>query len=591
MASDINIEKSKALPKDATPEEVSGDASGRVKIKNRRLGPRRPWFMSRLTRNIFLSNLLGLLILVAGSLAMSRFQEGLIDAKLENLRSLAATITTVMGEDSTGYGSAAVLDVENAKQVLRGINVPDNWRVRLHDRQGLDIADTETLDETIEVTELDPIVTEIPPPPKQEVLRSKAENWISETMRNLPWRQKRRDSLRRDLKQDIRKALEGGEMMGQRYTQDDALIVTVSLPVKRVQQVLGVVTVESRDVEAIVNAERKALAPIIGLAFLVTLLSSLALSLFVTRPMRKLARAAELVTRSSENRDSIPDLSRRRDEIGDLSSVMRDMTQGLYSRIDDIANFAADVAHEIKNPLTSIRSASDTLRVAKTDKQREKLIHIIQQDVSRMDRLITDISKASKVDANLARDTAQTLDIGEVLGNITEFYEQTRSGDGAMVKNVTTLDPEAPIFIRAFETPFAQVLRNLIDNALTFSDVDGEVRLNVDVKMKGDKERVIITVEDDGPGIPPDNLETVFDRFYTQRPKGARFGSHSGLGLAICRQIITAHKGRIWAENRVEPDSEKVLGARFVIDVPRQTFGGPQKPKRKRKSKELKKAA
>lgn len=585
MGSDINIEKSKALLID-TPER---GGTGRVKIKNRRENPRRFLLTSRLTRNIFLSNLIGLLILVAGSLAMNRFQDGLIDAKLENLHSLASTITTVMGEDSTGYASAAVLDIENAKQVLRGIKVPDNWRVRLHDRQGLEIADTETLNLSIKVTNLDPIITEIPEPLKQEVLRTKVENWVSQTLHELPWRQKRRAALRRNLKGDIRKALEGGEMLGQRYTEDDALIVTVSLPVKRVQQVLGVVTVESSDVEAIVKAERKALAPIIGLAFLATLLSSLALTLFVTRPMRRLARAAELVTRSSENRGSIPDLSRRRDEIGDLSTVMRDMTQGLYSRIDDIANFAADVAHEIKNPLTSIRSASDTLRVAKTDKQREKLIQIIQQDVSRMDRLITDISKASKVDANLARDTAQTLNIGEVLANITEFYEQTRSGDRALVKNVTKLSPEAPVFIRAFETPFAQVLRNLIDNALTFSDVDGEVRLGADVKMRGDKGLVVIVVEDDGPGIPPDNLETVFDRFYTQRPKGARFGSHSGLGLAICRQIITAHKGRIWAENRVDLDNAKVLGARFVIEVPQQTLGGPQKSKRKRKSKDPKK--
>lgn len=297
----------------------------------------------------------------------------------------------------------------------------------------------------------------------------------------------------------------------------------------------------------------------------------------------KIARARD------ENRDAIPDLSGRRDEIGDLSVALRSMTSGLYDRIDDIANFAADVAHEIKNPLTSLRSASDTLRVAKTDEQREKLINIIQQDVSRMDRLITDISKASKVDANLARDTAQTLDIGEILDNITEFYEQTRSGDSAIVRNITTLNPEAPVFIRAFETPFAQVLRNLIDNALTFSDVDGEVRLNVEVKNKGEQELVVITVDDDGPGIPADNLDTVFDRFYTQRPKGARFGSHSGLGLAICRQIITAHKGRIWAENRQSAANKDVAGARFVIEVPRQTLGGPQKSKRRRKSKDSKK--
>jgi len=587
MGSDINIEKSKSEVS-ATPAMVD---AGRVKIKDRRRGPRRSLLTSRLTRNIFLSNLIGLLILVAGSLAMNRFQDGLIDAKLENLRSFASTITTVMGEDATGYGSAAVLDVDNAKQVLRGINVPDNWRVRLHDRQGLRLADTDIMDETIAVTMLDPIITELPQPARQDIWRQKAEKWIADTVHNLPWRKKRREGLRRDLKGDIRKALEGDDMLGQRYTEDDALIVTVSLPVKRVQQVLGVVTVESTDIEAIVNAERKALAPIIGLAFLATLLSSLALTLFVTRPMRKLARAAELVTSSSKMRDSIPDLSRRRDEIGDLSAVMRDMTQGLYSRIDDIANFAADVAHEIKNPLTSLRSASDTLRVAKTDEQREKLIDIIQQDVSRMDRLITDISKASKVDANLARETAQTMDISEVLNNITEFYEQTRSGDGPTVRHVATLNPETPIYIRAFETPFAQVLRNLIDNALTFSDVDGEVRLDVSVQTRREKQFVVITVDDDGPGIPADNLDTVFDRFYTQRPKGAQFGSHSGLGLAICRQIITAHKGRIWAENRQTAANKDIQGARFTIEVPRQTLGGPQKPKRKRKPKDLRKAA
>jgi len=498
----------------------------------------------------------------------------------------------VMGEDATGYGSAAVLDVDNARQVLRGINVPDNWRVRLHDRQGLILADTEIMDAPIEVSMLDPIIPDIPEPSQQEVWKDRAQSWFDKTVHNLPWRKKRREGLRRDLKGDIRKALAGDDMMGQRYTEDDALIVTVSLPVKRVQQVLGVVTVESTDVEAIINAERKALAPIIGLAFLATLLSSLALTLFVTRPMRKLARAAELVTSSSKKRDSIPDLSKRRDEIGDLSSVMRDMTQGLYSRIDDIANFAADVAHEIKNPLTSLRSASDTLRVAKTDEQREKLIDIIQQDVSRMDRLITDISKASKVDANLARETAQTLDITEVLDNITEFYEQTRSGDGPAVRNVTTLSPDAPVYIRAFETPFAQVLRNLIDNAYTFSDVDGEIRLDITVKVTQGGERVIITVDDDGPGIPSDNLEAVFDRFYTQRPKGSQFGSHSGLGLAICRQIITAHKGRIWAENRKSAANGWVEGARFIIDVPRQTQGGgPQMSKRRSKTKDLKKAA
>jgi len=584
MASDINIKKPK-----------SGGASapsGRVKIRDRRVGPRRSLLTSRLTRNIFFSNLIGLVILIGGSLAMGRFQSGLVDAKIENLRSLASTITTVMGDDATGYGSAAQLDVENARQVLRGVNVPERWRVRLHDRAGQKIIDTETLDDTIAVSQLDPIIPEIPKVPAQEVWKEKALSWIGDKTHNLPWRKRRRDNLRRDLKADIRTALEGDEMLGQRYDDDDKLIVTVSLPVKRVQQVLGVVTVESSDVDSIVNAERKALAPIIGLAFLATLLSSLALTLFITLPMRKLARAAELVTRSSRKRGAIPDLSKRRDEIGDLSSVMRDMTQGLYARIDDIANFAADVAHEIKNPLTSLRSASDTLRVAKTDEQREKLISIIQQDVSRMDRLITDISKASKVDANLARDTAQTLDVNDIVENITDFYAQTTSGDGPQVKNVTAFDSQDPVFIRAFETPFAQVLRNLIDNALTFSPADGEVRIKAELQKVGEQDRVIITVDDDGPGIPPDNLDAVFDRFYTERPKGAQFGSHSGLGLAICRQIITAHKGTIHAENRQSAANGDVEGARFIVNVARQTRGGgPQMSKRKQKKIESKKAA
>ncbi len=533
--------------------------------QNRRRGPRRSLWTSRLTRNIFLSNLIGLIILVTGALAMNRFEAGLINAKVDNIQSLASTITTVIGEQATGYGGTAQLDVDGARQVLRGVNVQEGWRVRLHNKSGDLVADTNSLNDTITTEVLDPILEDRPNRPKQDIWRENIRGWIDDKLHNLPWRQAKRDSLRRDLKTEVRAGLDGESSYGPRYDLDDNLIVTVSLPVQRVQQVLGVVTVESNDVGSIVTAERQALAPIIVLAFLAMFLTSLGLTLFISLPMRRLARAAEIVTRSAQKRDAIPDLSNRRDEIGDLSLVLRDMTEGLYNRIDDIANFAADVAHEIKNPLTSLRSASDTLRVAKTKEQREKLIDIIQQDVSRMDRLITDISKASKVDANLARETAKTLDVWEIAENIVEFYQQTRSKDGASVVNTSAIDPDTPIYIRAYETPFAQVLRNLIDNALTFSPETGEVR----VTAKKDGDRVIFTVEDDGPGIPAENLETVFERFYTQRPKGASFGSHSGLGLAICRQIITAHRGTIHAENRMNAAGE-TLGARFTVDVPRQ---------------------
>ncbi len=546
-------------------ETVPSDMKPKRRRINRRRGARRSLWTSRLTRNIFFSNLIGLIILVTGALAMNRFEAGLINAKVDNIRSLASTITTVIGEQATGYDGTAELDVEGARQVLRGVNVQEGWRVRLHNKSGELVADTKTLDDTITTEILDPILEEMPVRPKQDIWRENIRGWIDDKLHNLPWRKARRDSLRRDLKSEVRAGLDGEVSYGPRFDADDNLIVTVSLPVQRVQQVLGVVTVESNDVGSIVNAERQALAPIIGLAFLAMFLSSLALTLFVSLPMRRLARAAEVVTRSAKKRDAIPDLSSRRDEIGDLSLVLRDMTEGLYNRIDDIANFAADVAHEIKNPLTSLRSASDTLRVAKTKDQREKLIDIIQQDVSRMDRLISDISKASKVDANLARETAKTLDVAEIAENIVDFYQQTRSKDGPDVVNASTIDPNSPIYIRAYESPFAQVLRNLIDNALTFSPEDGEVTVTA---QKADR-RVIFTVDDQGPGIPPDNLETVFERFYTQRPKGASFGSHSGLGLAICRQIITAHRGTIQAENRVDTDGN-ILGARFTVNVPRQ---------------------
>ena len=541
----------------------------------RRFAPRRSLLFSRLTRIIFATNLVGLTVLIIGALTMSRFEDGLIDAKVDNLQSLAATISTVMGERATGIGGQAELDVENAKVVLRGVNVPEGWRVRLFDRGGQVVADTTRLDDSIEMSTLAPIVKEedIPPEPRFQRWKREGAAWLEATLHDLPWRERRRDALRRDLKQDVRTVLEGEPVAGPRYTDEDQLIVTASLPVTRVSQILGAVTVESDDVGNIVAAERRALAPIIGLALGATLLSSLALLFFVTVPMRRLARAAEQVARNPEKFDSIPDLSRRRDEIGDLSLVMRDMTKGLYTRVDDIANFAADVAHEIKNPLTSLRSASDTLRVAKTDEQRAQLIDIIQQDVTRMNRLITDISHASKVDANLARDTVQILDIGEVVANIVAFYGQTKV-NGPRVEDVSNLGE--PVFIRAFETPFAQVLRNLIDNALTFSDAGGEVRVGASSNAR----KVRIVVDDDGPGIPEGNLETVFDRFYTQRPKGAEFGNHSGLGLAICRQIITAHKGRIWAENRVDADG-RVAGARFIVEVPRQTRGsGPAKKRR-----------
>lgn len=515
-----------------------------------------------------MSNLIGLVILIIGAVALNQYTAELVKARVENLRAQTSLITSVMADRTTGYGAAAQLDVLRAKQFINSVDLPPGWRLRLHGRSGELLADRESSDDTITVTTLGPIGEAPEKASWGARFNESAGRKFSSFLQNLPGRTQRRETYRHDLQRDIRRALDGASVGGERYDAGDNLLVTMTMPVMRVQEVLGVVTLESADVNDIIAGERQALVPFIGLAMLAALLSSIALTLFIALPLRQLSQAASAVARSNTKRGKIPDFSSRKDEIGDLSVMLRDMTNGLYSRIDDIANFAADVAHEIKNPLTSLRSASDTLSHAKTDEQRRKLIDIIQADVGRMDRLISDISQASKVDANLARETSQPVNIFELLDNITEFYQQTGSGESASVEHIAPVtQPENGIYIRAFETPFAQVLRNLIDNALTFSPPDGSVRLKASLDPERPDLPVKITVDDDGPGIPPDNMETIFERFYTERPKGARFGSHSGLGLAICRQIITAHKGKIHAENRKKEG--QVKGAKFVIYLPR----------------------
>ncbi len=297
--------------------------------------------------------------------------------------------------------------------------------------------------------------------------------------------------------------------------------------------------------------------------------TSLLLSGLIADPVLRLARAADRVRQARARAISLPDLARRDDELGDLTRSLEAMTDALSTRIDAIESFAADVAHEIRNPLTSIRSAIDTLPLVKDQAARDKLFGILQQDISRMDRLITDISNASRLDAELSREPPRAFDLARLLSEFVGHYNASaRPGDAP----VTFLEPdgEGPLLVSGREGPIGQVFRNLIDNARSFSPPGGEVRVRVGHLHR----KLIATVDDDGPGIPPDNLETVFERFYTSRPKGAAFGGNSGLGLSIARQIVEAHGGRIWAENREDAEG-KVVGARFGVEFPE---AHPQRP-------------
>ncbi|RZJ86494.1 MAG: HAMP domain-containing histidine kinase, partial [Brevundimonas sp.] len=303
------------------------------------------------------------------------------------------------------------------------------------------------------------------------------------------------------------------------------------------------------------------LVPFALVALAVNLLASLLLHLFVARPVMRLSAAADEVRQGRARAISLPDLEGRKDEVGDLARSLESMTATLSDRMDAIERFAADVSHEIKNPLTSIRSALETLELVKTPAQKEKLTALLQQDVRRLDRLITDISNASRLDAELSRDRPRAVNLATLLTDIVGVYETTSKPGEAAVRLVAPQGDAAPVMGR--DGPLGQVFRNLVDNARSFSPPGGTVTVTLFRDETDPAQSIHVRVEDEGPGIPADNLETVFERFYTSRPRGVAFGSNSGLGLSIVRQIIEAHGGRVWAENRGEG-----AGARFEVALP-----------------------
>ena len=353
-----------------------------------------------------------------------------------------------------------------------------------------------------------------------------------------------------------------------RINEDGELVASVSVPVRRVQAIYGVVTAEIGGIDDLVREARLAILPLFGFASAAAILSSLVLTAIIAQPIRQLAFAADKVREgiAAAGRARIPDFTHRRDEIGELSRSLKSMTQSIYARIEAIESFAADVSHELKNPLTSIRSATETLDIAKTPEAREKLMGVIKQDVARMDRLITDISNASRLDAELAREASDAVMLPGLIADVVSLYETTaKEGDAPVLfdRKPNALG-KGDSYVLGNPSALGQVLRNLIDNARSFSPDGGSVR--VKFEHESDDALYRLVIDDDGPGIPHDKLESIFDRFFTQRPKGADFGNNSGLGLAISRQIINAHGGRIWAENRTSNGTVK--GARFIVELP-----------------------
>ncbi|MEM1431818.1 MAG: sensor histidine kinase [Pseudomonadota bacterium] len=351
---------------------------------------------------------------------------------------------------------------------------------------------------------------------------------------------------------------------------DGGTVFAVATPVLRGDEVLGVVTIVSAsgEIDALVRSEREQVLQMFVIAILVSIGLSLVLASTIANPLSDLAAAAEVgrdrnTRQVSPGRVRIPDLSGRPDEIGRLSGALRGMVAALYDRIDANEQFAADVAHEIKNPLASLRSAVGTLRLAKRDDQRERLFDVIDHDVRRLDRLVSDISNASRLDSELVKEDEDSFDLVRMLSNVTDHLGQQAAEKG--VEFITDM-PRAPMAIYGLEARLAQVFVNLITNALSFCEEGDAVR----VWTRKRENRVLVVVEDTGPGIPEQALTKIFNRFYSERPPG-QFGDHSGLGLAISKQIVEAHGGVIWAENIRPTDADitsEPLGARFVVGLP-----------------------
>jgi two-component system sensor histidine kinase ChvG len=498
---------------------------------------------SRLGRLIIALNLLSLAILVGGALTLNEMRRGLVNARIESLITQGEWIARLIDDAATVGEPEPALQAERAATLLQLLHLPRDARVRLFDNDGQLIADSYFVADRVEWKPL--------PPARKPGQKPRNEG---------PNRTEERAA--RALRAELALAQGGAPVKGRRITETGEQVISVSLPIKRVRAVLGVLTLEAGDVDQIIARERANLLPFILIAVAVTLLSSVLLTVLVARPVLRLARAADRVKAARARSISLPDLARRDDEIGDLSRSLESMTDTLSERMDAIERFAADVAHEIRNPLTSIRSAVETLDLVGDGPGRARLMGILKQDVGRLDRLVTDISNASRLDAELSRDAPRPIDLGRLLTDIVNVYEASaRPGEVTVALSLPAGDPTV---IPGREGPLGQVFRNLIDNARSFSPAGGAVR----VTLIRDQGRARVTVEDDGPGIPPDNLETVFERFYTSRPKGAAFGGNSGLGLSIARQIVQAHGGEVHAENRAGASRSEIAGARFVVTLP-----------------------
>lgn len=549
---------------------------------------------SSLTRRIVFFNLAALIVLVGGIMYLNQFREGLIDARVESLLTQGEIIAGAISASASVDTNSITIDPqkllelqagqsitpvpndedlefpinpERVAPVLRRLISPTRTRARLFDADANLLLDSRHLYSRGQVLRFD-----LPPVENEN---SGITDWVARIFNtilqpsNLPV-YKEAPGGDGSIYPEVMNALTGVRGAVVRVTDQSELIVSVAVPVQRFRAVLGVLLLSTQagDIDKIVHAERLAILRVFGVATLVNIVVSLLLSSTIANPLRRLAAAAIRVRRGAKEREEIPDFSARQDEIGNLSVALREMTTALYDRIDAIESFAADVSHELKNPLTSLRSAVETLPLAKNDQSRQRLMDVIQHDVRRLDRLISDISDASRLDAELARSDAKPVDLEVLLSSLVEISRQIRSTKKPVeLEYVIDQKPgtKARFVVNGHDLRLGQIITNLIENARSFVP---EIGGKITVRLSRTKSRCLVQVEDNGPGIQAEDIDRIFERFYTDRPEGEGFGQNSGLGLSISRQIAEAHGGTLRAENVFEAGTGRRLGARFILALP-----------------------
>jgi len=533
--------------------------------RRRRDDVRRRRRFSTLTLRILAPNMLALGVLVGGIFYLDQYRDGLLDAKVAALQTQAEIMAGAIGQATlAGPAEDRHIDPVTAAGILQRLVQPTDVRARLYDRSGLLISDSRELAAAGRQVQL----RYLPPPgtgDRAMGLLNDVYDWL---LPRLP-RKDRFPAYQENPNQGIdgfpeaRTALSGNAGGAVRAMPDGTLIITVAVPVKQLRQVVGglMLSTDSRDIEEGVRTARVAILQAFAMALAVTVLVSVFLAGTIARPVRRLAAAADRVRRWRGQRAEIPDLTRRADEIGDLSGALREMTSALYARLDAIDVFAADVAHEIKNPITSIRSALESFERTSDPGQQARLRAVMMHDVRRLDRLISDISNASRIDAEMSRATAEPVDLSRLLQTAVQVHNDRGGSEAPQL--ALTAPPAGSFIVDGIAGRLGQVIDNLITNAVSFGAPGSRIHLT----LNGQAGIATLLVEDEGPGIPPGREERIFERFYSERPSARSASGHSGLGLSICRQIVEAHGGEIRAENRLD-EAGTVLGARFVVTLP-----------------------